>query len=233
MKRFDVDELNRRHGTAFRLGGRYGGGEVGAWLLLDPAGRRFVLKESRLPAAADVTARLRSLGYPAPRYVVVGDGYSVQEELPGEPLAPWEPLAAPVLARLLELNDLQAGQAPPGPRRWPEPLVESVLHGGEGYMVLDTLRRHSHAARELLRRCQAAVVAHAPEAATRDDVVHWDFSPDNVLCSGDRVTGVIDWDGALAGDQLFDLATLLFYAPTTPGLRLLLLERAGERLLAA
>ena len=137
------------------------------------------------------------------------------------------------MEQLLALNDLQAGRTPPGPRRWPEPLVESVLEGGDGYMVLDTLRRHSDRARELLARCQAAVHALEAHATPRYDVVHWDFSPDNILCDGETVTGVIDWDGALAGDRLFDLATVLFYAPATRGLREPLVERAGERVLAA
>ena len=83
METVDLEELNRRHGTSFRHAGRYAGGEFGASRLLDAAGRRFILKQSPLPAAARVTAQLRALGYPAPRYVVVGDGYSVQEELPG------------------------------------------------------------------------------------------------------------------------------------------------------
>src|SRR5262249_48620460 len=39
-----LDDLNARHGTTFRAGGRYDGGEVGAARLVDAEGRRFVLK---------------------------------------------------------------------------------------------------------------------------------------------------------------------------------------------
>ena len=40
------------------------------------------------------------------------------------------------------------------------------------------------------------------------DVVHYDFSPHNVLVDDDRITGVVDWDGATNGDAAFDLVTL-------------------------
>jgi Predicted aminoglycoside phosphotransferase len=61
-----------------------------------------------------------------------------------------------------------------------------------------------------------------PEA---DAIVHWDFTPDNVLADDGHVTGVIDWEGVRAGDPRFDLVTLAFYAPGTP-----LLEAAVEEL---
>lgn len=62
-----------------------------------------------------------------------------------------------------------------------------------------------------MRRCGEQV----PEL---DAIVHWDFTPDNVLVRDGRVTGVIDWEGARAGDPRFDLVTLAFYAPGTPPL---------------
>ena len=43
------------------------------------------------------------------------------------------------------------------------------------------------------------------------DVVHYDFSPYNIIASGDRITGVVDWDGATSGDAAFDLVTLATY----------------------
>ena len=60
--------------------------------------------------AAVVTTRLRAVGYPAPRYRLVGVAaplglvYSVQETLPGTPLG--ARLDEPLLNRLLTLNDL-------------------------------------------------------------------------------------------------------------------------------
>ena len=51
-------------------------------------------------------------------------------------------------------------------------------------------------------------------------VVHSDLLHRNVLVeSGDveRLAGVIDWGNALFGDPLYDLTTLLFWIPRTPG----------------
>ena len=231
-----VAEINAAHGTDFRLVGKYEGGEFGAFRLVDGRGGRFVLKgrtPTPPPDVAATTATLRAVGYPAPRYVAVGDDYSVQEELPGAPLRTFTPLDPAVVDRLLELNELQAGRAVLGPRDWPRVVVDSVLEGEETYMVLETLVRHSDESRRLLERCQAAVRRHAAEAASTGDVVHWDFHQGNVLVHGGRVTGVVDWDATTSGDRLFDLATLLYYAPDEQRVRDYAVSRVGEGVLAA
>ena len=71
---------------------------------------------------------------------------------------------------------------------------------------------------ELLVRCQAAVRRFGERVPEANAIVHWDFTPDNVLVRDGRVTGVIDWEGVRAGDPQFDLVTLAFYAPGTPQL---------------
>jgi hygromycin-B 4-O-kinase len=43
--------------------------------------------------------------------------------------------------------------------------------------------------------------------------VHGDFGSNNVLTDGRCITGVIDWEEALIGDPLFDLAGVLFWRP--------------------
>ena len=231
-----VDEINARHGTDFRFAGRYAGGEWGAARLVDASGRAFVLKGTTPTPAAEIaatTAALRRVGYPAPEYVVVGDAYSVQEELPGTPLRSFDPLDSAVADALLELNELQAGRAVVEPKDWPRALVHSVLVGEESYMVLATLRAHSEDARRLLARCQETVRRYASDSTTTDDVVHWDFHPANTLVADRRVTGVIDWDGTTSGDRLFDLATLLYYTPDERRIRRYVLERVGAGVLAA
>jgi aminoglycoside phosphotransferase (APT) family kinase protein len=50
----------------------------------------------------------------------------------------------------------------------------------------------------------------------------------NILVAGGRISGVIDWDGACAGDRAFDLATLLFYAGDQPELREILAKHYVE-----
>lgn len=85
-------------------------------------------------------------------------------------------------------------------------------------MRLATLRGHSDRSRELLARCQDAVRRFGERVPEASAIVHWDFTPDNVLVHDGRVTGVIDWEGLRAGDPCFDLVTLAFYAPGTPRL---------------
>jgi aminoglycoside phosphotransferase (APT) family kinase protein len=92
-------------------------------------------------------------------------------------------------------------------------------------MRLATLRDHSERSRELLARCREAVRRFGDRVPEADAIVHWDFTPDNVLVRDGSVTGVIDWEGVRAGDPRFDLVTLAFYAPGTP-----LLDEAMEEL---
>jgi aminoglycoside phosphotransferase (APT) family kinase protein len=183
-----------------------------------------VLKRGRSAArAAAVTARLRELGYPAPRYVRVEPDWALQEELPGEPLEPWRPLPGEIAAELLSLHELHAEAFPASTTAagsWRRVVASSVLSGARSYLRLATLRENSDRSRELLGRCQDAVRRFGDRVPELGAIVHWDFTPDNVLVRDGRVTGVIDWEGARSGDPRFDLVTLAYYAPGTP-----LLER--------
>jgi aminoglycoside phosphotransferase (APT) family kinase protein len=176
-----------------------------------------VLKRGRSAArAAAVTSRLRELGYPAPRYIQVEDDWAVQEELPGEPLEPWCPLPAEIAAQLLSLLDQHREAFPVAfPGSWRRVVASSVLSGARSYLRLATLRDHSDRSRELLSLCQRAVRWFGERVPEADAIVHWDFTPDNILVRDGRVSGVIDWEGARAGDPSFDLVTLAFYAPGT------------------
>jgi hypothetical protein len=206
-----VEEINARHGTSLSPLHRYEGGEVGAIRLVDRAGQHFVLKFQPAGLAPATTEALRPLGYPVPRYILEGPGYHVQEELPGRPAGDWGIADPEVMASLIELNELQAGQAVDDDSSWPETILESVSAGFSEFCVVETLEGHSDASRELLRLCRRAVERHSPGLAPSRDVAHMDFTLANVLVDG-GVTGVIDWGGTRTGDRLFDLATLLYYA---------------------
>jgi Phosphotransferase enzyme family len=227
-----VRQINAQYGTNFRLLGRYPVGETGAFRLVDGAGTRFVLKWSPQPAhlplvtaAARASEQLRSLGYPAPSYVLWGalpEGcFGVQHALPGRPRRLAEPA---IVDQLVALCDLHAGRGGwlaevfPARPPWAEEAVHAVMHGyaEHDYCILGSLRAYSPAAAELLRVVQAFVEQHADEMGVADhtDIVHFDFSPANLLLDErQRVLGVVDWEGVRAGDRLFDLATLLFYLP--------------------
>jgi len=51
---------------------------------------------------------------------------------------------------------------------------------------------------------------HCPEERK---LVHGDFGSNNVLTDGQKITGVLDWDCALYGDPLFDVAGSFFWSP--------------------
>ena len=230
----DLEALNARHGKDFRPAGAYEGGEFGASRVADGEGRRYVLKLQPPGLAPQTTEVLRPLGYPVPRYVAWGEDYHVQEELPGQPGGNgWGASSPGVMARLLELNELQAGRAVDPEESWPDVIVESVLAGFADYSMPESLERHSDDSRELLRLCRRAVELHADGLRGRRDIVHWDYTLSNVLLDGDRVTGVIDWGGTRSGDRLFDLATLVYYARgEAPELERYVVERIGEEGLA-
>ena len=144
---------------------------------------------------------------------------ALQEELPGEPLDPWLPLPEAIAGELLSLHALQAEPFPApttAAGSWRRVVASSVLSGARSYLRLATLRDHSDRSRELLERCQRAVRRFGERVPELDAIVHWDFTPDNVLVRDGRVSGVIDWEGARPGDPRFDLVTLAFYAPGTP-----------------
>jgi hypothetical protein len=215
-----LQQINEIHQTAFTLVKLYAQGEQGAFAVIDPAGRRYVLKwrsglehADHLQYVRAVTNHLRAQGYPTPEYMwfghALGGTYSLQTTLPGTPL---QLMTKPLLARLLELNELQIGQAPPGPRHWPQEVVNTVLSGGQGYCIHESLQHHSPVTAHLLHQLQEIVVKYQEDITETDDIVHFDFQHANVLVHHQEISGIVDWDATSAGDAAFDLATLLFYA---------------------
>lgn len=61
------------------------------------------------------------------------------------------------------------------------------------------------------------IMAYRPAASV---LIHMDFHPNNIIVDGGRLTGVLDWAGAAAGDPRADLArteVTLETAPVPPG----------------
>jgi Ser/Thr protein kinase RdoA (MazF antagonist) len=135
--------------------------------------------------------------------------YSIQEALPGQPPASLTPELVPAV---IALNATQAGAAGDLPRHWPAPARDPLLRGGDGFCLHDTLRSHSAETARLLDQLRG-ITEEAPAGSWPDhDVVHYDFSPANLLGHEGQISGVIDWEGVCAGDRAFDLVTLWFYS---------------------
>lgn len=79
-------------------------------------------------------------------------------------------------------------------------------------------------------RAMAEVSRLAPGCPDHRNVVHSDLLNRNVFISRGRVMGVIDWQCAMFGDHLYDLAWFTFWAPWHPGIASIAsLRRALDR----
>lgn len=224
-----LQTINARHEMGFRLLGRVQGGENhGAYAIADPEGRQFILKrqaatpasESRIARAANVTERLTSLGYPAPRYLVVGttpggDLYSIQDALPGRPIDRLTELHQ--VNRVLELNDLQAGRAISAEQDWSAYATGVVFEDISGWAA--ALRAYSADTADLVTALEAITAGKVESCRANGDITHGDFSPGNVLVDRGQISGIVDWDAAGCGDRAFDLTLLLFYHYDDPRIR--------------
>lgn len=213
--------INARHRTDFRLRSRFRGGENhGAYAIVSADGSRFVLKRQRaapdasrrLTRADGITRRLQTLGYPAPLYLLVGttpegELYCVEELLPGEPVD--RVTERPHLDRLVELNDLQAGQAMSSEQNWSIYASQVVFEDASGWRAV--LRSYSPGTAHLAQALERLTAGRDGVGSAGADIVHGDLSPGNILVHQGHISGVVDWDAAGCGDRAFDLALLLFY----------------------
>jgi aminoglycoside phosphotransferase (APT) family kinase protein len=182
---------------------------------------------------------LRSRGYPAPEYLGAGEAegtvFTVQRLLPGEVLdpalggPPEQDLFAELLPGLLAAIELQAGAGDLAEPSWPRWLLSTIETGGDGYCLHETMRQAEGTAL-LLERLRELARRNCEGPVRRDDVVHFDMNPANILHDGRRLSGIVDWNipfnGACQGDRGFDVATLLFYSYDLPVTRETLWEHA-------
>lgn len=203
-----------------------------------PGAQRAVDNQRRL---VRLVRDLRRRGYPAPEYVGVGESggiiFTVQRRLPGEILhagpgmPPAPELFAAVLPSLLTAIGLQRDAGDLARPPWPAWLLQTIETGGDGYCLHATMRQTPRT-EALLGRLQTLARRNRWGEARTRDVVHFDMNPANILHTGARLSGVVDWnipfDGAGQGDRGFDVATLLFYGYDIEQSREALWERALE-----
>jgi aminoglycoside phosphotransferase (APT) family kinase protein len=202
-----IDRIAEITGVRLILEGPCPGGEVGAAYVRWPDGRRSVLTEGR-SRAAQLLDLARDAGIPTARYElsahVDGTRVVVQRRLPGAPPATVD---AALVDAMVRLNLRFTGLLTALPA---VPDVDLFLTGdGPGFCLHQPLRSYGLRAARLLDWIHD-VGATAPDCAG-DDLVHLDYHPGNILVIGDRITGVVDWDGARRGDRHFDLVTLRFH----------------------
>jgi len=120
-------------------------------------------------------------------------------------------LTPKLLPSVLAINALQRDVGVVGRGPWVDEMVTSILNGRIGYCEHAAMAEHSDETRELLARLFRIADAARGVQVSDTDVVHFDFSPYNLLTDGTRASGVVDWHGATNGDAAFDLVTLAHY----------------------
>jgi len=194
-------------GVRLELEGPAPGGEVGAAFVRWPDGRRSVLTEGR-SRTGPLVDKARAAGIPTARQELAahvdGARVIVQQRLPGAPPATVD---TALVRQMISVNDRLTGLLAAEPA--PKPVDLYLTGDGPGFCLHEPLAQHSARTARLLERIHE-IGAHRT-AMVGDDLVHLDFHPGNVLVVGDRLTGVIDWDGATRGDRFFDLVTLRFW----------------------
>lgn len=201
-----VARLAELTGTVLTVEGPCPGGQVGAAYVRWPNGRRSVLTLGTA-SVAPLVAIARAAGIPAPHYELVADldGLTVvvQECLPGHPPAAVD---HHLVDQMIDLNERLAGRLAAHPD---VPVVDLHLrHSGPGYCLHEPLAGYDRRTARLLEWVRE--VGQDQQMPDDDDLVHVDYHPANILTSGDRICGVVDWDGAGRGDRHLDLVTLRF-----------------------
>ena len=207
----------------FELGARAEAGESeGAWFATALDGAPVVLKwfpdervAGRYAALLPALDELRSRGVPVPEYshVLSGDGWtlSAQRILPGAAMRNPSPA---IVERVFECVAAMAGVAcrlpAPGPEEWGASVVHTLTVGVDGWAMHEPLRSGDRRSSAVLDRVQAVGAKADPAWFPTDGLVHLDLHTDNVLADHGRLTGIIDWDGACAGDPRFDLVRYAF-----------------------
>ncbi|MFE2376791.1 phosphotransferase [Streptomyces sp. NPDC059398] len=211
-----VEALWRETGVRLVVEGPCPGGQVGAAYVRWTDGHRSVLKWRPEVGISGVRSgplavvdALRATGYPAPATELAAQvGHAVilvQELLPGAKI---DHLGHDLLDQALALNAAQSGALAGHPEI---PAVTlNLSEDGQGYCLHEPLRRHSRRSRALEGRIAEVAADHPDDRLDGDDAVHFDYHPGNLLVTGGRITGVVDWDGAARGDRVLDLVTLRF-----------------------
>jgi hypothetical protein len=201
-----IERIAEITGVRLVLEGAAPGGEVGAAYVRWPDGRRSVLTQgsSRAGPLLDLA---RAAGVPTARYElsahIDGTRVVVQQRLPGSAPAT---VNADLVHSMIQLNLRLTGLLTGHPQ---VPDVDLYLTtDGPGFCLHEPLRSHGRRSARLLDWIHD-VGRSAPDI-DGDDLVHLDYHPGNILVSGNRISGVIDWDGARRGDRRFDLVTLRF-----------------------
>lgn len=181
--------------------------------------------------------RLRLAGIPAPDVLLLDDSksfvpydYMIMNKIVGRPLIDdWPSLtssqrqqaateAGRILARMHDITFPRFGRLYGSERvfdSWLESIMDKCHRDGQNAVNEGSLSA------ALYDRIEAVLEAHHPTfaAVTTPRLVHWDYHFGNLLQQDGMVTGVLDFEWALAGDPAYDFDRREQWDEDCPGSR--------------
>lgn len=181
--------------------------------------------------------RLRAVGIPAPQVLVLDDSQSlvpydfmIMSKLEGHPLIDDWPSLSPqqrqqaatqagrILAQMHEITFPHFGRLYGTERifaNWPDSIMDKFYRDGQAAVREGSLPAAIYA------RMQAVLESHQATfaAVTTARLVHWDYHFGNLLQQDGLITGVLDFEWALAGDPAYDFDRREQWDEDCPGSR--------------
>ena len=162
--------------------------------------------------AQRVVEHMRRRGYPTPAWLGVGaTATHVWHLMDFVDAAPVPELTPSLVEQLMEIIELQAGQASEPYDHWS--YAWRVATGQESAVA--GLSGYSSAVSALVERLRL-VCADVPPPREAPDMVHADLNPSNVLVRDGAVVAVVDIGNAGSGTRATDLTTLAWYTFQDP-----------------
>lgn len=229
-----LDDIARVVGTKATLLSRLPGGfDVGA-LRIQLAGRPDAVLKAWPRANPDqldevlraqrIIEHMRSCGYPTPACLGVGaTATHVWHLMDFVDAAPAPELTPSVVEQLMEINELQAGQASEPYDHWSyawrlaagQEFGQDLAPSLSGAVA--ELSNYSSVVSVLVERVRR-LCRDVPPPREAPDMVHADFKPDNVLVRDGVVVAVVDIGNAGSGTRATDLNTLQWHTFEDPQL---------------
>lgn len=179
----------------------------GKWVARFP---RTAASLADAPRRAEALGRIAALGLPFATPEIVenhldlplGRAHVITTYLPGEPSdTASDDAVRTVLDALAEVEVADFAD-----------LLDEPLHHAGGRWVAETVAEHVFPLLSKEERRQAAEVLARHEALpAQNGFVHGDLAPVNLRWHNGRITGILDWDFACAGDPALDAAAFASY----------------------
>jgi aminoglycoside phosphotransferase (APT) family kinase protein len=209
-----LDDVARVVGAEAALLSRLPGGGNGGAVLVQLAGRANAVLKAVPRATHDhleetlrarrIVEHMRRRGYPTPAWLGVGaTATHVWHLMEFVDAAPVRELTPSVVEQLMEIIELQAGQAS-------EPYDHWAYAWRLATAQESTVDGYSPEVSALAGRLRLAC-ADVPRPREAPDMVHADLNPSNVLVRRGTVVAVVDIENAGSGTRATDLTTLQWH----------------------